>query len=264
MMKTNDVIKTIIVDDNEEFIFSLKEHLALFPEVEIIGTASKYPKAKQLLLKNEPDLLFLDVEMPNKNGFELLNEVRETSCKNTKIIFYTAYDKYMIEALRKSAFDFIVKPVKEEELRDAISRYKESRINELEQSVVEHVSPPTGAIPEIISLPTATGLRFTDKNHIVLFQSSKESIFERPNWEVLLCNNERIKLRRQTNAKEILNCIGECRFIQVNQSYIVNLSFINGIEFKTRTCHLNPPFHKIELSISRNYLNELKERFDRL
>ncbi len=263
-MKTDDVIKTIIVDDNEEFIFSLKEHLALFPEIEIIGTASKYPKAKKLLLSSEPDLLFLDIEMPNKSGFDLLNEIRENGSKNTKIIFYTAYDKYMIEALRESAFDFIIKPVREEELRNAIMRFKMSRQCESTLNQTQFTTIQNNASPEIISLPTATGLRFTDKNQIVLFQSGKESFFERPSWEVLLHNNEKIKLRRQTNAKEILQCAGECRFVQVNQSFIINLCYINEIEFKTRQCHLNPPFNNIDIVISRSYLNELKNRFDLL
>jgi two-component system LytT family response regulator len=119
-------IKTIIIDDNKEYLFSLRENLALFPEVEIIGEATQYKNAKQLLLKTQPDLIFLDIEMPGKNGFELLNEVKTEMKHPFKVVFYTAYDKYIIDALRQSAFDYLVKPVEINELKEVLGRYKSS------------------------------------------------------------------------------------------------------------------------------------------
>ena len=111
-MNESDKIQTAIIDDDEEFVFSLKEHLGFFPEIQLQGCATKYNQAKGLLLKENLDLVFMDIEMPVKTGFDLLEEARKSRKQMFSVVFYTAFDKYLIQGLRESALDYILKPGK--------------------------------------------------------------------------------------------------------------------------------------------------------
>lgn len=259
-MDNDKKIRTVIIDDDKNSIFSLQEHLLFFPEIDLLGTASQYAKAK-LLLQCQPDLVFLDIEMPCKNGFDLLHEARKNGCNNMSVIFYTAYDRYLIQALRESAFDYILKPVDRNELKDAIERYK--RAEKLKQDETQPLYHGLPGITEMVALPTGTGIRFVDKNCIVLFQFQTESYHEKPAWVALLNDFSKVKLPG-TTAKEITAIMGEERFVTINPSVIANLIYLATIEFKTRDCILLPPYDNIKLTVSRAQLSSLRYKFDLL
>jgi len=250
-------IRTVIVDDNKEFLESLKDHFIKFPDIELCGHATHYRQARELLLNEKPDLVFLDIEMPCKNGFELLNEVREKGCTSS-VIFCTAYDKYMIQALREAAFDYILKPVDPEELRLAINRFIEQRAVRSLTSTTP-VLPAKTSLSEIIALPTVLGLRFIDKNTILLFRSTHETLLSKSSWEVMLTDSTAIKIGAHTTAERIMQLLSKDRFMQINQSCILNLSWMHTLEFKTHRCLLLPPFDTLELFVSRAQLSKLKE-----
>jgi len=256
----SDKIQTAIIDDDEEFVFALKEHLGFFPEINLQGCASKYNQSKTLLLKENLDLVFMDIEMPVKSGFDLLDEARKTRKQMFSVVFYTAFDKYLIQGLRESAFDYILKPVKQEDLKNVIDRFK---LKQKTEQKVEY-SPIVQGINEIISLPTPIGLRFMDKNNILLLQCTKEQVNDKPGWKAILTDMSEVKLRTGTTAKEILDLMGKQKFIQINQSAILNLNYLGSIEFKTRDCQLIPPFNGIKLLASRTHLYELRNKYDTL
>jgi len=261
-MRTIEKIKTVIIDDNAECIDSLKEHLSLYPEIELQGFASQFSKAISLLTKSTPDLVFLDIEMPGKTGFELLTEVRKVKKTDFKVIFFTAYDKYMVKALRESAFDYILKPLDPKELRNSIERFKsaKSRIVQAPPLIYDN----TSGLYDIISLPTNTGLKFMSKNAVVLFQCLKELPSDKPSWKAMLNDQSLVKLRIGTTATEILDYMGNNLFVQINQSSILNMNYLFEIEYKTRQCLLVPPFNCFQLTASRVQLSELKDKFDLL
>ena len=116
-------IKVILVDDEILAINRLKVLLNHFSEVEIIGEISNSTKACDIILENEPDIIFLDVEMPNKTGLEVAEELQK-NLVFSKIIFVTSYDHYAVDAIKKNAFDYILKPVSIKSLKEAIERYK--------------------------------------------------------------------------------------------------------------------------------------------
>ncbi len=260
MTATCKGIKTAIIDDDEEFLFSLKEHLSFYPEIELLGCATKYKQAKFLMQNEQLELLFLDVEMPVKNGFELLEDVRKERTVNFNVIFYTAYDKYVIQALRQSAFDYILKPVKPEELKNAVERHKQHR----KSSMKHGLFPLRQSFSDIISMPTPTGIRFMDKDTILLFQCSSENLFEKKTWSAMLTDRNQIKLRTGTCAKDILDFVDSKKFIRVSQSVIVNVNYLAAIEFKTREILLAPPFNDINIIASRSNMAEIREKFDML
>jgi two-component system LytT family response regulator len=252
-------IAVVIVDDDKSAIFALQSFLELMPEVEITGTATSYQKAIRLIKEQEPDLLFLDIEMPGKTGFELLNELeKEGSGRNFKVIFHTAYDKYTIDALREAAFDFLLKPPRENELREAIQRFLK------QQSLpAENKERTSGLVlNQMVALPTNRGLQFLPKTDLVYVECQKSAFNLRSTWSVVLNNHQEIRLRPNSNATSIIHHLGSDHFIPLSQSVIVNIAYVSMVEYKTQRCFLYPPFDQKPFKISRQYLSALKDRFD--
>jgi two-component system, LytTR family, response regulator len=260
-MSKHEMIKTVIIDDNMEYLDSLREHLSLYPEIELQGFATQYPKAIRLITKTTPDLVFLDIDIPGRNGFDLLADARKVQKTDFKVIFYTTHDKYMFRALRESAFDYILKPLDPKELRCSIDRFKTIRKeypSTLKPPIPLYVPGNNG----IISLPTNTGLKFLNQNAIVLFRRLNGSCTEKTCWRAILTDQSQVKLRNGTSAKEILGFMGQNEFAQINQSTIVNICYLGTIEYKTRDCRLVLPYTNFQLTASRTHLSELKDKYD--
>lgn len=259
-MSNLEKIRIAIIDDNKECINELVENLLFIPDLEVCGTATKYKQAIDLLMKEKPDLVFLDVEMPCKNGFDLLKEVRDKGA-TFSVIFYTAYDKYMIQALRESALDYIIKPIDPEELKSVIERFRAiPKKQVLHGSSFHFMGLNTNS--EKIALPTFLGLQFLEKNRILLFRSVSGSLLGKSYWEALLTDSTQIKLSNHITAEKITNLLPASCFFRINQSCIINLAFLGGITYKTNDCHLIPPFDEIKLTLSRSQLLKIKESYD--
>lgn len=110
MQAMQDRIKVVIVDDEPQSIRRLQDDLATLEDFEVIATSSSAVSAKNLVMSIQPDVLFIDVEMPGQTGFEVLQSLRDEIPMELIVVFYSAFDKYMIDALRASAFDFLLKP----------------------------------------------------------------------------------------------------------------------------------------------------------
>ena len=102
-------ITVIIIDDDLGSIQKLQNDLLAFSEVRILDTATTAELGKRHILKYQPDLVFLDVELPDMSGFDLLDDIRDDILPNLRVVFYTVYDKYILDALRASAFDYLLK-----------------------------------------------------------------------------------------------------------------------------------------------------------
>ena len=106
MMNAEDKYKVVIVDDERTAIDALRRELGAYQEFEIKGTANNGAKGKKMIMELRPDLLFLDVELPDVLGLNLLSEMRDEVLWDMKVVFYTSYDKYLLQALRESDFVF--------------------------------------------------------------------------------------------------------------------------------------------------------------
>lgn len=118
------VFKAIIIDDEKLAREDLRSLLEEFQEIQIVGEAANAEEAKQTVADLDPDLIFLDIQMPGKNGFELLSELNTRA----KIIFVTAYDEYAIKAFEVNAQDYLLKPVNSKRLQAALEHLKTARI----------------------------------------------------------------------------------------------------------------------------------------
>lgn len=116
-------IKTIIVDDETRALNRMKILLSNFEEIEVLKLTDNAETAIDYIFKHEPDLVFMDIEMPGKTGLELAEEINKHNL-NTKIIFVTAFEHYAITAIKQSVFDYLLKPVNIDELKATIERFK--------------------------------------------------------------------------------------------------------------------------------------------
>lgn len=238
-MKTT--FKSIIVDDEELAREDLKVLLKDFSEIEIIGESETVEETKTLIKKLDPDLIFLDIQMPGKSGFDLLEEMQI----NAKIIFVTAYDEYAIRAFEVNAKDYLLKPVNKERLSLALERLKteqESEDNvqtklEINDSIFLMVNNhyqfvKIGFIIKITSAGNYSEIYTSSKLKGLVLKSLKD-------WEVRLPN---------------------C-FVRIHRNAIINLEYVDRVEgwfnysYKVFLKEIDEP-----LVISRRYAAKLKER----
>lgn len=250
-MKTN-VISTIIVDDEAACIKSLENDLSRYPEIEIVSTFTSPDLAMREIVRLQPDLLFIDVEMPIMSGVELLSRIQSDIHSNMHIVFYTAFDKYVLDALRASAFDYLLKPYQLKELDNLMVRLR-SHIAKNEKENMEQVLRKLLAHDNKFAVQTISGLLLVRYEEILLFRYMKDQRC----WQLMQTDRKLHKLRMSTTAKDLLSI--NPTFVQINQDCIVNLNYLCSIENVTLKCMLYPPFTDIELNVSQRYYRKLRE-----
>lgn len=257
MMETeNNTYKVAIVDDDRTAIDALRRALEPYREFEVKGIAATGAKGRKMIMDLRPDLLFLDVELPDILGLNLLSGMRDEVLWDMKVVFYTSYDKYLLQALRESAFDFLLKPFEAEDLKVVIDRYRKTASSAALSAPPSFTSSITALMPQhgMFMISTVTGFKLLRLEEIGFFEYLKD----KRQWQVVLYNQTRLNLRRNTRAEDIITY--SQAFVQISQSAIINVNYLAIIDGKC--CQLYPPFHtKDDLIISRNYLKELQERF---
>ena len=119
----NSHIKVVVVDDEKRALNRMKVLLGNFKDIELLEQIDNSTDAINYIVKNEPDLVFMDIEMPGISGLEIAEEINKNHL-DTKIVFITAYEHYAIKAIKKGAFDYLLKPVNIDELKETFERYK--------------------------------------------------------------------------------------------------------------------------------------------
>jgi two-component system LytT family response regulator len=263
MTKTPDInserIRVAVIDDDAAAVKILCKALKSYPEVAVCATATDLVTARRLIEDERPDLVFLDIEFPDadRSGLDLMNR-DSILAPETEVVFYTSYSRYLIQALRMQAFDFLLKPFDEEELRIIMNRYRLQRRNGSRREAGGASLPlPSRQVNE--SKPLAITTVTNDKvivppSEIIFFKYDSE----RKVWEVVLSNLQRHILKRHTTAEAILNYGPD--FIRTHKTYIVNVAYLGMIT--SQNCTLLPPYDNItEIKISKAYRRSLLDRF---
>jgi two-component system, LytTR family, response regulator len=161
------MIKAIIIDDEKHCIITLKHVLSQFEDIEIVATSQDSTTAKALIDELKPDILFIDIEMPQLNGFDVLQQFDSLPFK---IVFTTAYDQYAIKALKINALDYLLKPIDKNDIVELIEKYKNQEIvNSKEQVKNLHIFR-NGALQDTIALSTTKGCY----THIIMNDKTKQ------------------------------------------------------------------------------------------
>lgn len=213
-----ELIKAIIVDDERSSIQNLQQKLTEFcPDVAIVAVSDKPEEAIQLIRQQKPDVVFLDIEMPRMNGLKLIEEVGDYE---GEIIFTTAYNHYAVEAIRISAFDYLVKPVSITDLQNAVNRLVKSRHTKTRErlDILRQALTEARSQEDKIALPTSDGMEFIRVKDIIHIESSS-------NYSRIFFTEGRQMLVTRL-LKDFEDMLLPYKFYRVHNSHLINLSYI--------------------------------------
>jgi len=206
-------IKIVILDDEEHSVETLAWKIErFFPEVEIIAKLTDASEALEYLQKNELDLLFLDIEMPQLNGFEVIDEIEKPL--PFEVIFITAYDDFGIKAVKVDALDYLLKPVQSQELKAAMKKFKSRHRNRQDQEEKQDKKSSK------IALSTNESIEFVSPDEIIMCSSES-------NYTMIYLTNNRKKLISKT-LKEVETWVAAHGFYRAHNSHLVNLNHIKA------------------------------------
>jgi two-component system LytT family response regulator len=206
--------KAIIIDDEpyacQALVTLVERHC---PEINVAAICHDPRQAAALISEYQPQLVFLDVEMPYMNGFELLEKLGPVSFE---VIFTTSYGQYAIRAIRASALDYLLKPVDATELRAAVQKLADHSATSLPQQLDVLLSRLQGASALArIALPTMEGLQIVPVNTILFCTSSS-------NYTILFLKDKQ-KITISRTLKEVEEMLEDHNFMRVHHSHLVNL-----------------------------------------
>ncbi|GAB2840561.1 LytR/AlgR family response regulator transcription factor [Ferruginibacter profundus] len=212
------MINCVIIDDEAKNIKLLQKMLEMHcPDIKILATDTDAKNGVQLIEQLQPQLVFLDIEMPHLNGFELLKKLEPV---NFEVIFVTAFSHYAVEAFEHRVTGYITKPVNTDKLIAAVNtaakRIEAKNINKNLFSLLEQNTQKSE--PEKIPLSTSNGLIFVKLSDIMYCESSGNYT------NFYLCEDKKIMVSRQLGEYEKL--LPEINFIRIHDKYIINLSYI--------------------------------------
>ena len=209
-------MKAIIIDDERLARAELKKLLQDFPEVEVVDEAANAEEGIAKIETHHPDIIFLDIQMPGKTGFDMLAQLERTP----QVIFTTAYDEFALKAFEVNALDYLLKPVEPKRLADAIQKLQ---LTEHREVKVEGENFNNSILTEADQVFVKDGERcwFVKLNDIRLFESvgNYAKVFFGPNKPLIL---------KSLNALE--ERLDEKTFFRANRKHIVNLRMIDKIE----------------------------------
>ena len=242
------MIKALIIDDEKHCIDNLQWQLKQYcPEVEVTATCTNAETGLNEIYRQQPQLVFLDVEMPGMTGFEMLEKITDI---NFDIVFTTAFNQYAIRAIKFGALDYLVKPVDKDELRAAIDKViKHTRGESLKQltALLTHIRKSNDLSFQKIALPTMHGYELIPLNNIMYCESKNNYT------DVRLNNRQHLVISR--TLKEIEELLDMSPFFRIHNSYLVNLQYaIRYIKGDGGALVLN---NDISVPVSRNKKEEL-------
>lgn len=207
------LIKAIIIDDERPARAELKKLLQAYPEIEILDEAQNSKEAIEKIHEHNPDLIFLDIQMPGKNGFELLSELMSAP----KVIFTTAFDEYALKAFEVNALDYLLKPIDSKRLAEAI------------QKLTLHVGVQTLQKENKTVLTENEQFFVKDGDKCWFVKLADVRLFESAgNYAKVYFENYKPLILKSLNALE--ERLDEHHFFRVNRKHIVNLKWISRIE----------------------------------
>jgi len=211
------MIKAIIIDDEQESRNAISNILNNFCEnISIVGQAKNVDEGVKIVNAKKPDVVFLDIQMPDGTGFDLLEKIEKVEFQ---VIFVTAYDQYALKAIKFSALDYILKPVDPQQLIDAVNKIREpnNEITTITKKIQTLLRNKNGF--ERITLPTFEGFRFINLKDIIRCESDN-------NYTNFYINSGEKILVTKT-LKEYDETLSGLDFVRVHQSHLVNIKFVD-------------------------------------
>jgi two-component system LytT family response regulator len=239
-------MRALIIDDEENariLLNKLLEETLLFSDVR---TAPSVDAAFNELNHFDPDIIFLDIKMPGKDGFTFIQEL-PVNYNTHKIVFVTAYDQFAIKAIKNQAFDYLLKPVNRKELKQCLSRYIENCENDKPSVIPVKVAGPKERLTRI-RVNTRTGTLFI--NPVDILYCKAEGNY------TTVCTGKKQHLCSM-NLGKVAELLPENGFMRVGRSYIINYEYITMLDRKESTILLVREGESVTVKIPRHHLKDL-------
>jgi two-component system, LytTR family, response regulator len=239
-------LNALIVDDEENarlLLNTLLEETFLFNDIRL---AQSVDAAYTEMNRFEPDIIFLDIKMPGKDGFAFIQDLPH-GYKLQKIVFVTAYDQYAIKAIKNQAFDYLLKPVNREELKQCLSRFNEKKN---EGTDIERTVKTIETHDRItrIRVNTRTGTLFINPSDILFCKAEGNY--------TTVCTGKKHHLCSM-NLGRVAELLPKNGFVRVGRSYIVNFEYITMLDRKECTIILVRDGESVTVKIPRQHLKDL-------
>ena len=245
----NNNIRTILVDDEMKSLEILEQLLGRYEEIKITNKIHDPNEVLKAVIHNKPHVLFLDIKMPEKDGFEIVEDL-EALRKLPKIVFVTSHNQYALQAIKHSAFDYLLKPVVPEELDETIVKVKReiADVNPYEEGTPFKDSP---LCPEKIKFHTRNGIIFFEYQDIIFAEADSS-------YTIMHLKDNHQEIISQ-NLKSIEEKLPSPPFFRVSRSYIININYLTKILKKENICELQKDEMTFSLKISQNKIKMLNE-----
>jgi two-component system, LytTR family, response regulator len=251
----NKPLSTVIIDDEPDCVAVVQMLMKLHcPHIDIVGSTTKRPEGVELIRALKPDIVFLDIEMPVLNGFQVLDEIGTV---NFQLIFTTAYDRYAVQAFKYSAIDYLLKPIDPQDLIAAINKaeHKQEVDNRQIELLRHQLYAPNASVGDKIALPYAHGYIIVEVAQIVYCESDGSYT------KVFLASGEvHLITRSLGEVEETMESNGS--FFRIHRQFFINLKHIKRIvksDGGSVTMHGN-----VEVPIARNRREDFVKLFTRL
>ncbi len=252
-------IKAVIIDDNPAAVADLYSKLKGNPGVEICGDANSFCDGINLIKEKKPRLLFLDIQMPGKNGFDLVTWQKNHLQQVPYIIFVTGYDSFVLRALREGALDYLLKPVNEDELAKAIEK-AEHAVEKDEQgrrlnALLDYIDGN-----KQLFLPSVNGFSSVNTHDIIYTWRNMQS--ERV--EIVMGETEKLGLPVNFSLAHLIDILPKSDFFQVKRELIINVRYVKEIQIFSRDCILQKGDFVVKVKMSRRNLKDFRDRMEDL
>jgi DNA-binding LytR/AlgR family response regulator len=238
-------ISAIIIDDEQEAINLLEMYLRQFLFIKITGKETNATKGLELVMETFPELVFLDIDMPDINGIQVADKIQADNFYS-EIIFTTAYQHYAYDALDIKPLDYLTKPFSAGDVEQVIQKYrakvqKKTYEIKLDKFILSQTNSPQ------IKFPSTNGVLFVEMKDIVALKSKTN------NCDIFLQDGTIETITR--NLHIVVRMLNSPTFLQVNRSACINLNYLRRVDKKNQKCILSFNQSLLEIEISRNTLN---------
>jgi two-component system, LytTR family, response regulator len=240
----------LIIDDEKLARDLLREYLESFPQIDVIGECTKGSDAVEEIDKVKPDLIFLDVQMPGMNGFEVLDKIDH----EPYVIFTTAYDQYAIRAFEKNAVDYVLKPLDEERFKIAVDRAlkrKKSEFGNLEELLRSLRAEGKGSFDSHL---------FVQKSEKLFNLAVEEIIFLEASGDYTVITTKNDQFVSSSGIGKLEEILNPTTFIRVHRSTIINLNFLKEIERHFNGGMVVKMQSGKSFPVSRTYAKEIRKK----
>jgi len=243
-------IRSIIIDDEPDACELLSALLSDIPSLDVIDCAYSVDDGIKMILDSNPDVVFLDIEMPGKNGFDLIHELDFFNQEPT-IIFTTAYNEYAIDAIRHAAFDYLLKPIKRVDLLKSIERLKHQN----------KVSSFTDKSKTLFQQLNPRHLRFKTVNgFVVLKQEDILYCLADGNYTTIFTQDDN-NILVTSYLSTVYEQLPQDGFFRISRSVVINIGFLHRVNRKLKNCELKVRGKLIHLPITQKSIERIDTLF---